>query len=147
MFLICLKLNWMYRVVSPIDGKNLTGISSIRVMQPRDFKGEDHRLLRWTELFILQMEESVRSSSSRIEDNGDITRFAETVAKAASMALAIKLAALDPHTLIGLRVSLDGDSVFLISFYLNYYILSPMFKIIRLNIKQAPVKRHFRIRA
>lgn len=81
-------------------------------MQPRDFKGEGHRLLRWTELFIIQMEDSARSSSSRsIEDNGDITRFAETVAKAASMALAVKLAALDPHTLIGLRVSLDGDSV------------------------------------
>lgn len=101
---------FVYRVVSPIDGRALTGISSIRVMQPRDFKGEGPRLLRWTELFILQMEESVRSSS-RIEDNGDITRFAETIAKAASMAMAVKLAALDPHTLIGLRISLDGDSV------------------------------------
>ncbi len=68
-------------------------------------------MLRWTELFIIQLEDSARSSSSRIEDNGDITRFAETVAKAASMALAVKLASLDPHTLIGLRVSLDGDSV------------------------------------
>ena len=98
-------------MVSPIDGRVLTGISSIRVMQPRDFKGEGHRLLRWTELFILQMEDSARSSSNRIEDNCDITRFAETVAKAASMALAVKLAALDPYILIGLRVSLDGDSV------------------------------------
>lgn len=100
-----------YRVVSPIDGRNLTGVSSIRVMQPRDFKGEGHRLLRWTELFIIQMDDNARSASSRIEDNGDITRFSESIAKAASMALAVKLAALDPYTLIGLRISLDGDSV------------------------------------
>ncbi|XP_057370278.1 zinc finger FYVE domain-containing protein 9-like [Daphnia carinata] len=98
-------------VQSPIDGRSFTGISSIRVMQPRDFKGEGQRLLRWTELFIIKIEDSAHSSSSRIEDNGDITRFAETVAKGASMALAAKLASLDPHTLIGLRVSLDGDSV------------------------------------
>lgn len=81
------------------------------MMQPRDFKGEGHRLLRWTELFVIQIEDSARSSSNRIEDNGDITRFAETLAKAASVALAAKLASLEPHTLIGLRVSLDGDSV------------------------------------
>lgn len=80
-------------------------------MQPRDFKGEGHRLLRWTELFIIQIEDSAHSSSSRTDDNGDITRFSETIAKAASIALAAKLASLDPHTLIGLRVSLDGDSV------------------------------------
>lgn len=99
-------------MVSPIDGRCLAGISSIRVMQPRDYKGEGHRLLRWTELFILQTSDATRSNSgSRIEDNGDITRFAEGLAKAASQALAAKLAALDPHTLIGLRVSLDGDSV------------------------------------
>jgi hypothetical protein len=102
---------FIYRVQSPIDGRSFTGISSIRVMQPRDFKGEGHRLLRWTELFVIQMEDSARSSSNRIEDNGDITRFAETLAKAASVALAAKLASLEPHTLIGLRVSLDGDSV------------------------------------
>lgn len=98
-------------VQSPIDSRSFTGISSIRVMQPRDFKGEGQRLLRWTELFIIKTEDSAHSSSNRIEDNGDITRFAETVAKAASTALAAKLASLDPHTLIGLRVSLDGDSV------------------------------------
>ena len=81
--------------------------------QPRDCKGEGHRLLRWTELFILRAEEaSGRSSAStRAEDNGDVTRFAEGVAKATSMALALKLSQLDPHTLVGLRVSLDGDSV------------------------------------
>lgn len=100
-----------HRVQSPIDSRSFTGISSIRVMQPRDFKGEGQRLLRWTELFIIKTEDSAHSSSNRIEDNGDITRFAETVAKAASIALAAKLASLDPHTLIGLRVSLDGDSV------------------------------------
>lgn len=103
----------LFRVTSPIDGKSLSGISSIRVTQPRDCKGEGHRLLRWTELFILRAEEaSGRSSAStRAEDNGDVTRFAEGVAKATSMALALKLSQLDPHTLVGLRVSLDGDSV------------------------------------
>lgn len=97
-------------VTSPIDGRSLSGVPSIRVTQPRDYKGEGHRLLRWTELFIIQVSESSRSGS-RSEDNGDVTRFAEGVAKATSVALAVKLAQLDPHTLVGLRVSLDGDSV------------------------------------
>ena len=104
--------------MSPIDGRSLAGISSIRVMQPRDYKGEGHRLLRWTELFILQTADTARTNSGRSgEDNGDITRFAEGLAKAASMALAVKLAALDPHTLIGLRVSIFGDSVKQLYFY------------------------------
>jgi hypothetical protein len=101
-------------VISPIDGRNLSGVSSIRVMQHRDYKGEGHRQLRWSELFILQTEETASgrsSSSTKSEDSSDVTRLAETIAKAASMALATKLAALTPHTLVGLRVSLDGDSV------------------------------------
>lgn len=100
------------RVASPIDGRNLTGVPSIRVTQPRDYKGEGNRLLRWTELFIIRTEDaSSRSASSRTDDHGDVTRFAEGVAKAASVALTLKIAQLEPHTLVGLRVSLDGDSV------------------------------------
>ena len=114
-------------------------------MQPRDFKGEGHRLLRWTELFVIQIEDSVRSSSNRIEDNGDITRFAETLAKAASMALAAKLASLEPHTLIGIRVSLDGDSVIgIILFHSKFYLgFSTLF---RWNTKQELEKHPFRMR-
>lgn len=110
-------------------------------MQPRDFKGEGHRLLRWTELFVIQIEDSARSSSNRIEDNGDITRFAETLAKAASVALAAKLASLEPHTLIGLRVSLDGDSVnWTVSFSLKISNHPPCSALSRWNIKQEPDK-------
>ena len=72
----------IYRVTSPIDGRNLTGISSIRVMQPRDYKGDGHRLLRWTEMFLLQTEETGRPTSNKSEDGNDVTRLAEAVAKA-----------------------------------------------------------------
>jgi len=97
-------------VVSPIDGRSLTGVSSIRVMQPRDYKGQGRRLLRWTELFLLHTDESGRKTVTE-DSSCDVTRFAETVAKAAAMALAVKLDSLDPHTLVGLRFTLDGDTV------------------------------------
>lgn len=79
-------------------------------MQPRDYKGEGQRLLRWTELFILQMDDR-QLSSVKADENSDITRFAEGVAKATCSALAGKLAALEPNTVLGLRVSSFGDSV------------------------------------
>ena len=96
--------------MSPIDGRSLTGVSSIRVMQPRDYKGQGRRLLRWTELFLLHTDESGRKTVTE-DSSCDVTRFAETVAKAAAMALAVKLDSLDPHTLVGLRFTLDGDTV------------------------------------
>jgi len=114
-----MDINWFSfewnRVVSPIDGRSLTGISSIRVMQPRDYKGQGRRVLRWTELFLLHTDESGRKTVAE-DSSCDVTRFAETIAKAAAMALAVKLDSLDPHTLVGLRFTLDGDTVISISF-------------------------------
>lgn len=85
-------------------------------MQPRDYKGESHRLLRWTELFILQMDDR-QLSSVKADENSDITRFAEGIAKATCVALAGKVAALDPNTLLGLRISSFGDSVNCLLFF------------------------------
>ena len=116
------SLNWVdhepslvnQSVVSPIDGRSLTGVPSIRVMQHRDYQGEGRRLLRWSELFILPMEgdRSVRPNNKSSSDDGkDVTRLAESIAKATSAALVGKLADLTPRTLVALRVSMDEDSV------------------------------------
>lgn len=44
----------MFRVRSNIDGKPLDGIPSIRVHNGIDYSGA-LRLIRWTEVFILQV--------------------------------------------------------------------------------------------
>lgn len=47
-------MNFVFRVVSPIDKKPMDGIPSIRVHHGLDFANTNH-IIRWTEVFILKV--------------------------------------------------------------------------------------------
>ncbi|XP_023225327.1 zinc finger FYVE domain-containing protein 9-like [Centruroides sculpturatus] len=96
-------------VRSPIDNRSLEGIQSIRIHTGTDYAGEYH-LIRWTEVFFLQMDESGNRQQT---EPADPSRLAEAVAQACCQALTPHLEWLAEAELnkIGLRVTLDADKV------------------------------------
>lgn len=96
-------------VRSPIDNRSLEGVQSIRIHTGTDYAGEYH-LLRWTEVFFLQMDES---GTKQQTEPADPSRLAEAVAQACCQALTPHLEWLAEAELtkIGLRVTLDADKV------------------------------------
>lgn len=60
MIMFCKILNedlFIYRVRSQIDGMNLEGLHSTRIFSTPDF-ANDRYLIRWVEIFLLQMNEA-----------------------------------------------------------------------------------------
>ncbi|XP_055693227.1 zinc finger FYVE domain-containing protein 9 [Lutzomyia longipalpis] len=93
-------------VVSPIDNKKMDGIPSIRVHKGQDFSSANH-IIRWTEVFILKVEDD--SSHSSV----NIPKVAEQIAQSTAVALVSFLDLLAANGLrrIGLRTTLDQETV------------------------------------
>ncbi|KAL3271061.1 hypothetical protein HHI36_021561 [Cryptolaemus montrouzieri] len=97
-------------VLSPIDNKFMTGIPSIRVHNGKDYPcNSGNRLIRWTEVFIIQSVEE----SSKNQDSVDISKISESIAKATCQALVKYLDLLVSNSFykIGLRVNLHVENV------------------------------------
>jgi len=52
-------LSSLFRVKSCVDGSSLEGVCSIRMYNPTDFEGDKY-MIRWTEMFLVQMSENAR---------------------------------------------------------------------------------------
>ncbi|CAG0897644.1 unnamed protein product [Darwinula stevensoni] len=97
------------RVRSPIDGLLMEGLRSVRIHSSTDYLG-DSRLIRWTELFFLESDES--SSRSQSEPL-NVSRVAEALARGLCMALTMHLDDLKRQgfSRIGLRATIDVENV------------------------------------
>uniref|UniRef100_A0A3P8XUD2 Zinc finger FYVE domain-containing protein n=1 Tax=Esox lucius TaxID=8010 RepID=A0A3P8XUD2_ESOLU len=97
-------------VISPIDGKSMESISSVKIFQGSEFKASG-KVIRWTEVFFLQSDDQDRPSG--LSDPADHSRLTENVAKAFCVALCphLKMLKEDGMAKLGLRVTLDYDRV------------------------------------
>ncbi|XP_077981163.1 uncharacterized protein LOC144436289 [Glandiceps talaboti] len=95
-------------VVSPIDGKSMEGITSLRIQNGTDYMGEN-KTIRWTEVFFLQNDESVGQRCDAVE----LTRLAETLAQGCCIALTPCLDGLKEMNMskIALRVTIGTERV------------------------------------
>ncbi|CAL9689600.1 unnamed protein product [Knipowitschia caucasica] len=99
--------NFNKGVISPIDGKSMESITSVKVYHGSEFKANG-KVIRWTEVFFLQSEES-----PSLCDPADHSRLTESVARSFCVALCphLKLLKEDGSAKLGLRVTLDSDQV------------------------------------
>uniref|UniRef100_T1HBW8 FYVE-type domain-containing protein n=1 Tax=Rhodnius prolixus TaxID=13249 RepID=T1HBW8_RHOPR len=99
--------NFNVGVKSCIDGRRLDGVPSIRVHNGTDYPG-NHKIIRWTEVFILQSEDSKKAA-----DPIDISRVSESLARATCMALVPDLDSLAAANLnmLSVRATIHPDSV------------------------------------
>ncbi|XP_075229394.1 smad anchor for receptor activation isoform X2 [Lycorma delicatula] len=99
--------NFNIGVKSCIDGRPLDGVPSMRVHNGTDYSGQ-YRIIRWTEVFILQCEEVEGSG-----DPLDISRLSESLARATCVALVpyLDLLAAANLTMIGVRAAIHPDHV------------------------------------
>uniref|UniRef100_A0A3Q2QAF3 Zinc finger FYVE-type containing 9 n=1 Tax=Fundulus heteroclitus TaxID=8078 RepID=A0A3Q2QAF3_FUNHE len=100
--------NFNKGVISPIDGKSMESITSVKIFHGSEFKANG-KVIRWTEVFFLQSEDQ----PGGLSDPADHSRLAENVARAFCMALCphLKLLKEDGMAKLGLRVTLDSDQV------------------------------------
>ncbi|XP_018407959.1 PREDICTED: zinc finger FYVE domain-containing protein 9 [Nanorana parkeri] len=100
--------NFNKGVISPIDGKSLESVTSVKISHGSEYKANG-KIIRWTEVFFLESEEQ----QSGLSDPADHSRLTENVAKAFCLALCphLKLLKEDGMTRLGLRVTLDADQV------------------------------------
>ncbi|XP_067331713.1 zinc finger FYVE domain-containing protein 9 isoform X2 [Channa argus] len=100
--------NFNKGVISPIDGKCMESITSVKIFHGSEFKANG-KVIRWTEVFFLQSEDQPNGLS----DPADHSRLTENVARAFCMALCphLKLLKEDGMAKLGLRVTLDSDQV------------------------------------
>ncbi|XP_053325807.1 zinc finger FYVE domain-containing protein 9 [Spea bombifrons] len=100
--------NFNKGVSSPIDGKSLESVTSVKIFHGSEYKANG-KIIRWAEVFFLDSEEQ----QSVLSDPADHSRLTENVAKAFCLALCphLKLLKEDGMTKLGLRVSLDADQV------------------------------------
>ncbi|CAI9571946.1 unnamed protein product [Staurois parvus] len=100
--------NFNKGVISPIDGKSLESVTSVKISHGSEYKANG-KIIRWTEVFFLESEEQ----QSGLSDPADHSRLTENVAKAFCLALCphLKLLKEDGMTRLGLRVTLDSDQV------------------------------------
>ncbi|XP_075689112.1 zinc finger FYVE domain-containing protein 9 [Rhinoderma darwinii] len=100
--------NFNKGVSSPIDGKLLESVTSVKIFHGSEYKANG-KIIRWTEVFFLDTEEQ----QSGLSDPADHSRLTENVAKAFCLALCphLKLLKEDGMTRLGLRVTLDSDQV------------------------------------
>lgn len=100
--------NFNKGVISPIDGKSMESITSVKIFHGSEFKANG-KVIRWTEVFFLQSEDQPNGLS----DPADHSRLTESVARAFCVALCphLKLLKEDGMAKLGLRVTLDSDQV------------------------------------
>ncbi|XP_040216411.1 zinc finger FYVE domain-containing protein 9 isoform X2 [Rana temporaria] len=100
--------NFNKGVISPIDGKSLESVTSVKISHGSEYKANG-KIIRWIEVFFLESEEQ----QSGLSDPADHSRLTENVAKAFCLALCphLKLLKEDGMTRLGLRVTLDSDQV------------------------------------
>ncbi|XP_076837820.1 zinc finger FYVE domain-containing protein 9 isoform X2 [Brachyhypopomus gauderio] len=101
-------LNFNKGVISPIDGKSMESIASVKIFHGSEYKANG-KVIRWTEVFFLQSEDQPNGLS----DPAEHSRLTENVARAFCMALCphLKLLKEDGMAKLGLRVTLDSDQV------------------------------------
>ncbi|XP_058993352.1 zinc finger FYVE domain-containing protein 9 isoform X2 [Mustela lutreola] len=95
-------------VTSPIDGKSMESITSVKIFHGSEYKANG-KVIRWTEVFFLENDDQ----HNCLSDPADHSRLTEHVAKAFCLALCphLKLLKEDGMTKLGLRVTLDSDQV------------------------------------
>lgn len=95
-------------VSSPIDGKSMESITSVKIFHGSEYKANG-KVIRWTEVFFLENDDQ----HSCLSDPADHSRLTEHIAKAFCLALCphLKLLKEDGMTKLGLRVTLDSDQV------------------------------------
>ncbi|XP_036822756.1 zinc finger FYVE domain-containing protein 9 isoform X3 [Oncorhynchus mykiss] len=95
-------------VISPIDGKSMEFITSVKIFHGSEFKANG-KVIRWTEVFFLQSEDQPNGLS----DPADHSRLTENVARAFCVALCphLKLLKEEGMAKLGLRVTLESDQV------------------------------------
>ncbi|KAJ8418604.1 hypothetical protein AAFF_G00001030 [Aldrovandia affinis] len=100
--------NFNKGVISPIDGKSLESITSIKIFHGSEYRANG-KVIRWTEVFFLQSEDQPNGLS----DPADHSRLTENVARAFCVALCphLKLLKEDGMAKLGLRVTLDSEQV------------------------------------
>ena len=97
-------------MTSPIDNQSLSGTPSIRVHNGKDYVSNGgNRLIRWTEVFIVQNSEE----TSKAQDPIDISKISESIAKATCQALIKYLDLLSGNGFhkIGIRTTLHVENV------------------------------------
>ncbi|KAH1012040.1 hypothetical protein HUJ04_001286 [Dendroctonus ponderosae] len=97
-------------VKSPVDLADMHGVPSIRVHNGKDyFCSNGSRLIRWTEVFILQSDEE----NPRNQDPVDVSKVSESVSKACCTALLKYLDLLVANNCqkIGVRATLHVENV------------------------------------
>lgn len=102
--------NFNTGVLSPIDNCSLSGKPSIRVHNGKDYVcNSGNRLIRWTEVFIIQSEDE----SGKNQDPIDISKISESIAKAVCEALVRYLDLLVSNSFykIGIRAMLHVENV------------------------------------
>uniref|UniRef100_S4R654 Zinc finger FYVE-type containing 9 n=1 Tax=Petromyzon marinus TaxID=7757 RepID=S4R654_PETMA len=89
-------------VTSPIDGRSMEGVPSVKIFQGSEFKGSG-KIIRWTDVYVYMS----------TFDPADHSRVAEAVARAFCVALAPRLKELreDGLTQLGLRLTLHSEQV------------------------------------
>lgn len=100
-------------VKSPVDGRSLEGIESIRIQNTTDFQGQN-KIIRWTEVFFIENGGGGDSMSKRhVPEPVDLSRLAENLAIAFCLALSENLQDLNTLGLnkLGLRVTVDLEKV------------------------------------
>ncbi|KAI4455345.1 zinc finger fyve domain-containing protein [Holotrichia oblita] len=103
--------NFNIGVTSPIDNESLSGVPSIRVHNGKDFIcNSGNRLIRWTEVFILQ---NTDEQSKQSKDPIDISKISESISKATCQALVKYLDLLTSNNFykIGIRTMLHVENV------------------------------------
>uniref|UniRef100_A0A8C9SZM9 Zinc finger FYVE-type containing 9 n=1 Tax=Scleropages formosus TaxID=113540 RepID=A0A8C9SZM9_SCLFO len=100
--------NFNKGVISPIDGKSMESITSIKIFHGSEYKANG-KVIRWTEVFFLQSDDQPNGLS----DPAEHSRLTENVARAFCVALCprLKLLKEDGMAKLGLRVTLDSDQV------------------------------------
>ncbi|XP_041127095.1 zinc finger FYVE domain-containing protein 9-like isoform X2 [Polyodon spathula] len=100
--------NFNKGVISPIDGKSMESITSVKIFHGSEYKANG-KVIRWTEVFFLQSDDQPNGPN----DPADHSRLTESVARAFCVALCphLKLLKEDGLAKLGLRVTLDSDQV------------------------------------
>uniref|UniRef100_A0A7N8YI57 Zinc finger, FYVE domain containing 9b n=1 Tax=Mastacembelus armatus TaxID=205130 RepID=A0A7N8YI57_9TELE len=96
-------------VISPIDGKSMETISSVKMFQKSEYK-ENGKIIRWTEVFFLQRGDHPKGG---VTDSAEHNRLTERIARAFCLALCphLKLLKEDGMAKLGLRVTFDSHEV------------------------------------
>ncbi|KAL1456603.1 hypothetical protein WDU94_001321 [Cyamophila willieti] len=97
-------------VTSCIDGKPLDGVQSIRVHGGTDYTG-GHKLIRWTEVFILENSDLIAKTTEDPIDN--MKKLSESISRATCVSLVPLLESLSSGGVakFAVRVTIHADNV------------------------------------